>query len=291
MKPVSIVGVGMIAGARTLVAIHCRAGGRSRPNQALDDAGLAAVDALYIGNAYGATFNQQTQLGSLDRRLRMGLAGLRRSPARPAMPRAAWPCARVIWRWRRARRRRRWWLGSRKRPIWWAGAQHRASVSLDHDYESVNGATLTAMAALLMRRYMFEHAVDSGAFRRFQRQCPSQWRAQPKRHVSQSMLRAGAFAKAPMIADPVSLFDSAPDADGAAALVLAPADEAADLVPQAGLHSRQRCSNGLALCCKTALIRCDSPRSSRSTSLRFGPGWFGARATWIFWSCMMPTLS
>ena len=44
-------------------------------------------------------------------------------------------------------------------------------------------------------------------------------------------LRPGAFVKAPMLADPVSLFDSAPDADGAAALVLVRGEHAADLVP------------------------------------------------------------
>ena len=46
------------------------------------------------------------------------------------------------------------------------------------------------------------------------------------------LLRAGAFGKAPMIADPVSLFDSAPDGDGAAAVVLVASDLAADLVPK-----------------------------------------------------------
>jgi len=44
-------------------------------------------------------------------------------------------------------------------------------------------------------------------------------------------LREGAFAKAPMIADPVSLFDNAPDGDGAAAVVLVTADVAEDMVP------------------------------------------------------------
>ena len=34
-----------------------------------------------------------------------------------------------------------------------------------------------------------------------------------------------------MIADPVTLFDSAPDADGAAAVILTSAERAADLVP------------------------------------------------------------
>jgi acetyl-CoA C-acetyltransferase len=45
-------------------------------------------------------------------------------------------------------------------------------------------------------------------------------------------LKPGAFAKAGMVADPVSLFDGAPDADGAAAIILTAAEQAADMVPQ-----------------------------------------------------------
>ncbi|KXK17852.1 MAG: thiolase family protein [Chloroflexi bacterium OLB15] len=47
-----------------------------------------------------------------------------------------------------------------------------------------------------------------------------------------NLLKPGGFARAPMIADPVTLFDGAPDADGAAAVILTSAERAADLVPQ-----------------------------------------------------------
>ena len=43
-------------------------------------------------------------------------------------------------------------------------------------------------------------------------------------------LREGAFSKAPMVADPVSLFDGAPDGDGAAALIITNTDIAQDMV-------------------------------------------------------------
>jgi acetyl-CoA C-acetyltransferase len=45
-----------------------------------------------------------------------------------------------------------------------------------------------------------------------------------------NQIKPGRFAGAPMVADPVNLFDSAPDADGAAALVLTSAERAADRV-------------------------------------------------------------
>jgi acetyl-CoA C-acetyltransferase len=46
-------------------------------------------------------------------------------------------------------------------------------------------------------------------------------------------LRPGAFAKAPVVADPVNLFDSAPEGDGAAAVILTTAERALDSVPHA----------------------------------------------------------
>jgi acetyl-CoA C-acetyltransferase len=45
-------------------------------------------------------------------------------------------------------------------------------------------------------------------------------------------IREGAFANAPMVADPVSLFDNAPDGDGAAAVIITRLDLAQDLVPK-----------------------------------------------------------
>ncbi len=47
-----------------------------------------------------------------------------------------------------------------------------------------------------------------------------------------NQIKPGGFARAPMISDPVTLFDGAPDADGAAAVILTSAERAADLVPQ-----------------------------------------------------------
>jgi len=45
-------------------------------------------------------------------------------------------------------------------------------------------------------------------------------------------LRPGAFAKAPVVAEPVNLFDSAPEGDGAAAVILTSAERALDSVPK-----------------------------------------------------------
>lgn len=230
MKAVAIVGVGM-----TPVREHwsqsigelAEEAGRS----ALTDAGLATVDALYVGNAYGATYNQQTQLGSLiagD----LGLTGIESFSCEAgdasggvalrtgylAVAAGAAKTALV--------------LGVEKATDMVGLARNTArSVSLNADYEAVNGATLTAMAALLMRRYMLEHNIELAQFEGFSVNAHRNG-SRNSNAMYRNLLRAGAFSKAPMIAEPVSLFDSAPDADGAAALVLAPASEAVDLVPK-----------------------------------------------------------
>ena len=104
------------------------------------------------------------------------------------------------------------------------------SVSLDADFESVNGATLTAMAGLLMRRYMHQYDVDLSQFEGFSLNAHRNG-SRNKFAMYRNRLRSGSFAKAPMIADPVNLFDSAPDGDGAAAVVLVNSELAADMVP------------------------------------------------------------
>jgi acetyl-CoA C-acetyltransferase len=105
------------------------------------------------------------------------------------------------------------------------------TVSLDADYESIHGATLPAMAALLMCRYMREYGVGIDVFEGFSINAHANGKLNPLA-MFRNAVRPGAFASAPMVANPVNLFDGAPDADGAAALVLTSAERAVDMVSQ-----------------------------------------------------------
>ncbi|MBL8156122.1 MAG: thiolase domain-containing protein [Anaerolineae bacterium] len=105
------------------------------------------------------------------------------------------------------------------------------NVSLDADYEVAHGVTLTALAAMLMRRYMHEYGLDLSAFEGFTINAHANGTRNPNA-MFRNAIKSGRFAKAPMISDPVSLFDSAPDADGAAAVILTSLERAADLVPR-----------------------------------------------------------
>ena len=226
---VAIVGAGMVPvrehWSKGLVELAVEAGA-----MALRDAGLAQVDAVYIGNAYGATFNQQTQLGSLlaaalgmqgveaytgeagdasgGVALRTGYLAVAAGAAQSALVIGVEKATDIVG------------------PARWSAR----NVSLDAEFESINGATLTAMAGLLMRRYMHECCLDLSQFEGFS---INAHRNGSRNHFAmyRNRLRPGAFVKAPMIANPVSLFDSAPDGDGAAAVALVNADLAADLGP------------------------------------------------------------
>lgn len=226
---VSIVGAGMIPvrehWSSGLVELAVEAG-----EIALREADLTRVDALYVGNAYGATFNRQSQLGSLlagslgfhgaeaytceagdasgGVALRTGYLAVTSGAVRSAMV-----------------------LGVEKATdIVGAARLSARNVSLDADYESINGATLTAMAGLLMRRYMHEFGLELAQFEGFSLNAHNNG-SRNQFAMYRNKLRRGAFTKAPMIADPVSLFDTAPDGDGAAAVVLVNSEVAADLAP------------------------------------------------------------
>ena len=263
---VAIVGCGM-----TAVGEHWSRGLAELAEEAgwlaLEDAGLAQVDALFVGNAFGATYNQQTQLGALIAQ-QLGLAGIE-----------AWTCEAGGASGGAALRagclavaagavRSALVIGVEKATDMLGPARLRSrSVSLDADYESVNGATLAGLAALLMRRYMHEHDLELAHFEGFSVNAHRNGALNPLA-MYRNQLRAGAFAKAPMIADPVSLFDAAPDADGAAALVLTRADAAADLAPQpVAILGSALATDSLALQARANPLRLTAVESSTAAAL------------------------
>lgn len=229
MQEVAIIGLG-----RTPVGEHWGSSLRmlaaEAVEKALDSAGIVAVDALYLGNAYGGTTSSQTHLGALvadycglgsveaytcEAAEASGAAALR--TAYLAVASGAVETALVV--------------GVEKSTDSVGAMRVQArSTSLDADFEASHGATQTAMAAMLMRRYMYEYGLTLGAFEGFSINAHDNG-ARSEYAMFRNIIKPGRFAQAPLIADPVNLFDGAPDADGAAALVLTSAQRAADMIP------------------------------------------------------------
>jgi len=89
----------------------------------------------------------------------------------------------------------------------------------DSDFEAVQGMTPTAQAALIMRRYMYEYQVPSDGFAGFALTAHANG-ANNKYAMFQKAIKLETYNKAEMVSEPLNMFDIAPNADGAAALVL-----------------------------------------------------------------------
>ena len=100
-----------------------------------------------------------------------------------------------------------------------SGVEAALSTTGDADFESVQGMTPTAQAALLMKRYMHEYDVPKDGFGGFALTAHANGVAN-KNAMFRKAIKPETYAKAEMVSDPINMFDMAPNADGAAALVL-----------------------------------------------------------------------
>jgi len=83
----------------------------------------------------------------------------------------------------------------------------------------VQGMTPTVQAALLMKRYMHENEVPGNGFAGFALTAHANGVGNPCA-MFRKAIKPETYAKAEMVSDPINMFDMAPNADGAAALVL-----------------------------------------------------------------------
>jgi acetyl-CoA C-acetyltransferase len=93
------------------------------------------------------------------------------------------------------------------------------ATSGDSDYEAVQGLTPNAQAALLMRRYLHEYDVPRQAFAGFPLVAHTNGAGNPHA-MFRKAISAELYNRAGVVSDPLNMFDVAPNADGAAALVL-----------------------------------------------------------------------
>jgi acetyl-CoA C-acetyltransferase len=230
MRDVSIIGVG-----QTPVAEHWEQSLRQLAfnaiRQALTDAGVEQVDMLLVGNMLAGQLSHQEHLGALIADF-SGLRGIEaiRIEAADASGGAAL---------------RQGYLAVASGAVEMAlvvgvekitdvvGSPRTAALAtgMDADYEAAQGATPVSLAALLMGRYLHEHGAQVSDFAGFSVNAHHNGSLNPNA-MYRNRIKAEGFAKAPPIAAPVSLFDAAPDGDGAAALILTSTERAKDLVPK-----------------------------------------------------------
>ncbi len=230
MRDVSIIGIG-----QTAVGEHWEAGLRDLAlgavRAALADAALDAVDALYVGNALGGSISGQQHLGALV----ADFVGWRGVEAYTVEAADASGGAALHTGWMAVASGAAdlvMVLGVEKMTDLVGPARTAAQTNLlDADYEAVQGATPVALAALLMRMYMEAYGLTVEQFEGFSVNAHAN-ASKNAFAMYRNVLKPGGFATAPVVAPPVNLFDGAPDGDGAAAVILAPAERALDMAPQ-----------------------------------------------------------
>lgn len=229
MRDVAIIGVGQVPvsehwdmGLRQLALGAIRA--------ALQDARLDPVDTLIVGNALGGNLSGQNHLGALIADF-AGLSGIEALRVEAADASGGMALRQGYLAVASGLAETVLVVGVEKATDR-TGPERDTSLAtvLDADYEATPGATPAALAGLLMRRYMHEHGVALEQFEPFSINAHANG-ALNANAMYRNKLRPGAFVKAPVVADPVNLFDSAPEGDGAAAVVLTSAARALDLVP------------------------------------------------------------
>jgi acetyl-CoA C-acetyltransferase len=99
------------------------------------------------------------------------------------------------------------------------------ATAADADFESTHGVTFVALNALIMQRYMFEYGWQHQDFAPFSINAHANAINNPYARLREPISLKD-YKQARMVAEPINLLDASPTGDGAAAILLVPADQA-----------------------------------------------------------------
>lgn len=223
MRKVAILGIG-----QTKIGEHwdksLREIGGEAAFAAMQDAGLQKVDALYVGNMLSPMVNGQNQLGAffadwiglwkqeavkIEAACGSGAAAFR--SALMAVASGQTESALVI--------------GVEKMSDK-AGRDVTAALATaaDADYEVEQGVSFVGINALVMRRYMHEFGWKHEDFAQFSINSHANALHNPYARLHEK-INVEKFERSSMVATPINLLDASPTGDGAAAMVIVPAEK------------------------------------------------------------------
>jgi acetyl-CoA C-acetyltransferase len=230
MTNVSIIGIGQTqVGEQWEVSIRHLAW--YAIEAALDNAATTQIDALYVGNMLAGDLSGQDHLGALIADF-SGMRGIDAVTVEAADASGGAALRQAVLAVQSGLVETALAVGVEKvTDAGGSAAVTALSSGLDADYEAIHGLTPAGVAALMMRRYMHEYGVALADFAGFSVNAHSNGAANPLA-MFRNRLKAERFAGAPLVADPVNLFDMAPLADGAAAVIVTGSERAMDMVPK-----------------------------------------------------------
>jgi acetyl-CoA C-acetyltransferase len=192
---------------------------------ALANAGREEAEALYVGNMLSGAVNRQENLGALIADW-VGLRGIEAAKVEAACGSGA-AALRAGWMAVAAGAVETAVVVGVEKMTDKGGGEVTAALATaaDADYEAAMGLSFVAINALLMQRYMHEFGWRHSDFAAFSINAHANAAHNPCARLRESINQAD-YESARMVAEPINLLDASPIGDGAAAVVLAPAEAA-----------------------------------------------------------------
>ncbi|MFQ5436791.1 MAG: beta-ketoacyl synthase N-terminal-like domain-containing protein, partial [Anaerolineae bacterium] len=235
MREVAILGVGQTAVREhwdlSLRQLAVRAGAA-----AMADAGVERVDSIYIGNMTSGELNDQRQLGALVAD-HLGQRGVEAVKLEAACGSAGSAMRQGVVAIASGEQDAVLVIGVEKlTETPFKKTTAALTTAADADYEIIQGVTFVGLNALIMRRYMHEYGYRHDDFAPFAINSHANGAKNPNA-MFQTPISQRTYEKGRVVADPITLFDASPIGDGAAALLLVPAEKAATAVRVIGSAS------------------------------------------------------
>ncbi|MCA9957567.1 MAG: thiolase domain-containing protein [Anaerolineales bacterium] len=235
MREVAILGVGQVP-VREHWDLAIRQLAAAAGRAAMEDAGLTRVDALYVSNMTSGELNQQRHLGALVAD-HLGLWGTEAVKLEAACGSAGSAMRQGIIAIASGEMDAVLVVGVEKMTETPGKATTAALVTAaDADYEIPHGVTFVSLNALIMQRYLHEYGYAHTDFAPFAINAHANGAKNPNA-MFQEPISVKMYERGRMVADPISLYDASPIGDGAAALLLVPAEKAPHSVRVAGSAS------------------------------------------------------
>jgi acetyl-CoA C-acetyltransferase len=195
---------------------------------AMQDAGMDKVDALYIGNMLSPMVSGQNQLGTFFSDW-IGLWGQEAVKVEAACASGAAALRSALMAVASGDVESALVVGVEKMTD---KAGHDVTSALataaDSDYEVEQGVSFVGLNALVMRRYMHEFGWKHEDFAPFSINAHANAMHNPFARLHQK-ITVEQFEKSGMVATPINLLDASPIGDGAAAVVIVPAERVASV--------------------------------------------------------------
>jgi acetyl-CoA C-acetyltransferase len=228
MRQVAILGVGQMP-VREHWDISIRQLAVNAGRAAMQDAGVEKVDGIYVGNMTSGRMNQQRHLGALVADF-LGQWGTEAVKLEAACGSAGSAMRQGIIGVASGEMDAVLVIGVEKmtEP---QGKEITAALATaaDADYEVIHGVSFVGLNALIMRRYMHEYGYQHDDFAPFPINAHANGAKNPNALFREPITQK-TYARGRIVADPITLFDASPISDGAAALLLVPAEKAPDAV-------------------------------------------------------------